>query len=169
LPKSPELTSNAYQPHGPFVRLLGALGLGCEFVHLARCETTWITTSFTLCQETRLSNGEELRIRCFDVTAPRGRVADKRSSAGLNDLGNRRKVPQVLGTSQKGIEFETEFPQLRNRCRSKCYDPASSLCKRNDVQGKGWLDFSSLNLTNGLAQADTEDNVSGTRTGGSKG
>ena len=50
-----------------------------------------------------------------------------------------------------------------------CYDPASSLHKRNDVQGKGWLDFSSLNLTNGVAGADSEDNVSGTRTGGSKG
>ena len=50
-----------------------------------------------------------------------------------------------------------------------CYDPASSLRKRNDVQGKGWLDFSSLDLTNGVAWADSENNVSGTRTGGSKG
>ena len=50
-----------------------------------------------------------------------------------------------------------------------CYDPASSLRKRNDVQGKGWLDFSLLSLTNGLARADSENNVSGTRTGGSKG
>ena len=54
------------------------------------------------------------------VTAPRGRVADKRSSSRFsNDLGNRGKVPQVLGTSQEGIEFKTEFSQLRNRCRSK--------------------------------------------------
>ena len=50
-----------------------------------------------------------------------------------------------------------------------CYDPASSLRKRNDVQGKGWLDFSSLSLTNGVTGADTEDNVNGARTGGSKG
>ena len=50
-----------------------------------------------------------------------------------------------------------------------CYDPASSLRKRNDVQGKGRLDFSSLDLTNGSARADSEDNVSGTRAGGSKG
>ena len=50
-----------------------------------------------------------------------------------------------------------------------CYDPASSLRKRDDVQGKGWLDFSSLNLTKGVAWADTENNVSGTRTSGSKG
>ena len=50
-----------------------------------------------------------------------------------------------------------------------CYDPASSLCKRNDVQGKGWLDFKSLSLTNGSAWTDTEDNVSGVRMGGSKG
>jgi hypothetical protein len=50
-----------------------------------------------------------------------------------------------------------------------CYDPASSLRKRNDVQGKGWLDFNSLDLTNGVAWADSEDNVSGARTGGSKG
>ena len=52
---------------------------------------------------------------------------------------------------------------------SPCYDPASSLRKRNDAQGKGWLDFSSLNLANGSMWADMEDNVSGTRTGGSKG
>ena len=50
-----------------------------------------------------------------------------------------------------------------------CYDPASSLRKRNDVQGKGWLDFSLLGLTNGVARADSEDNVSWARTGGSKG
>ena len=50
-----------------------------------------------------------------------------------------------------------------------CYDPASSLRKRNDVQGKGWLDFNSLNLTNGVAWASAEDNISGARTGGSKG
>ena len=49
------------------VRLLGALGLGCEFVHLAKCVKTWITTSFTLCQETQQSNGEELRIRRFEI------------------------------------------------------------------------------------------------------
>ena len=52
---------------------------------------------------------------------------------------------------------------------TSCYDPASSLRKRNDVQGKGWLDFSSLGLTNGLARADSEDNVSGARASGSKG
>ena len=53
--------------------------------------------------------------------------------------------------------------------RPLCYDPASSLCKRNDVQGKGWLDFNSLSLTNRAARADTEDDVSGARTGDSKG
>ena len=50
-----------------------------------------------------------------------------------------------------------------------CYDPVSSLRKRNDVQGKGWLDFNSLGLTNGLARADLEDNVSGAGASGSKG
>ena len=36
------------------------------------------------------------------VTAPRGRVADKCSSSRFSDdLGNRGKVPQVLGTSHK--------------------------------------------------------------------
>ena len=50
-----------------------------------------------------------------------------------------------------------------------CYDLASSLRKRNDVQGEGWLDFNSLSLTNGVARADTEDNIGGARTGGSKG
>ena len=34
------------------------------------------------------------------VMAPRGRVADKCSSLVSGDLGNRGKVPQVLGTSQ---------------------------------------------------------------------
>ena len=52
---------------------------------------------------------------------------------------------------------------------AQCYDPASSLRKRNDVQGKGWLDFNSLDLTNGVAWKDLEDNVSGARAGGSKG
>ena len=51
----------------------------------------------------------------------------------------------------------------------QCYDLASSLHKRNDVQGKGWLDFSSLSLTNGLAWTDSENNVSGMGAGGSKG
>ena len=55
------------------------------------------------------------------------------------------------------------------RSNALCYDPASSLRKRNDVQGKGWLNFSSLGLTNGVARADAEDNISGTGTGGSKG
>ena len=50
-----------------------------------------------------------------------------------------------------------------------CYNPASSLRKRNDVQGKGWLDFSSLILTNGAARADSEYNVSRTGACGSKG
>ena len=36
-------------------------------------------------------------------------------------------------------------------------------------KGKGWLDFNSLDLTNGLVWADTEDNVSGTWMSGSKG
>ena len=50
-----------------------------------------------------------------------------------------------------------------------CYDPASSLRKRNDVQGKGWLDFRSLSLTNSVARADAEYNVSGAGASGSKG
>ena len=41
--------------------------------------------------------------------------------------------------------------------------------KEMTFQGKGWLDFNSLDLTNGLARADTEDDVSRTRTSGSKG
>ena len=41
--------------------------------------------------------------------APRGRVADKRSSSGLNDLGNRGKVPQVLGTSRRGSSLRLSF------------------------------------------------------------
>ena len=57
------------------------------------------------------------------------------------------------------------------RCNSLvlCYDPVSSLRKRNDVQGKGWLDFNSLGLTNRLARADTEGDVSRTRMSGFEG
>ena len=40
--------------------------------------------------------------------APRGRVADKRSKSGF-DLGNRRKVLQVLGTSRKGSSLRLSF------------------------------------------------------------
>ena len=54
-------------------------------------------------------------------------------------------------------------------CEWKCYDPASSLRKRNDIQGKGWLDFNSLNLTNDSARADTKDSVSRARVSGPKG
>ena len=64
------------------------------------------------------------------------------------------------------------LPQLGSHCQSDakgCYNPMSSLRKRNDVQGKGWLDFSSLSLTNGVAGTDPEDNVSGARVCGSKG
>ena len=34
---------------------------------------------------------------------------------------------------------------------------------------KGWLDFSSLNLTKGVTGADSKDNVGGARVGDSKG
>ena len=44
----------------------------------------------------------------MDVTAPRGRVADKRSSSRF-DLGNRGKVLQVLGTSRKGSSSGLSF------------------------------------------------------------
>ena len=50
-----------------------------------------------------------------------------------------------------------------------CYDPGSSLCKRNDLQGKDGSTSVFRNLTNGSAWTDAEDNVSGARTGGSKG
>ena len=51
----------------------------------------------------------------------------------------------------------------------ECYGPGASLRKRNDLQGKGWLNFSSLDLTNGVARADSEDNVSGAGMSNSKG
>ena len=41
--------------------------------------------------------------------------------------------------------------------------------KEMTLQGKGWLDFNSLSLTNGSARADMEDNVSRARTSGPKG
>ena len=50
-----------------------------------------------------------------------------------------------------------------------CYNPGSSLRKRNDLQGKDGSTSVFRNLTNGLAWTDTEDNISGARVGGSKG
>ena len=50
-----------------------------------------------------------------------------------------------------------------------CYDPGSSLRKRNNLQGKDGSTSSLLNLTRGSAWADTEDNVSRAGAGGSKG
>ena len=49
-----------------------------------------------------------------------------------------------------------------------CYDPGSSLHKRSDLQGKDGSTSIFCNLTNGVAWVDSEDNVSRTRTGGSK-
>ena len=66
-------------------------------------------------------------------------------------------------------DFSTDQTGPPSHVLRWCYDLASSLHKRNDVQGKGWLDFSSLDLTNGVARTDSEDNVSGARTCGSKG
>ena len=82
---------------------------------------------------------------------------------------------QLLAQVERAIKiFETAHPNcvalfIFDQSSAHCYDPASSLRKRNDVQGKGWLNFSSLNLTNRLAQADTEDDISWTRACGSKG
>ena len=50
-----------------------------------------------------------------------------------------------------------------------CYDPGSSLRKRNDLQGKDGSTSALRNLTNGSAWADVKDKVSRARTGGSKG
>ena len=50
-----------------------------------------------------------------------------------------------------------------------CYDPGSSLRKRNDLQGKDGSTSVFRNLTNGSAWADSENNVSGARASGSKG
>ena len=50
-----------------------------------------------------------------------------------------------------------------------CYNPGSSLCKRDDLQGKDGSTSVFRNLTKASAWTDAEDNVSGTRTGGFKG
>ena len=50
-----------------------------------------------------------------------------------------------------------------------CYDPGSSLRKRNDLQGKDGLTSILRYLTNDLAWTDAEDNISRMRMGGSKG
>ena len=53
--------------------------------------------------------------------------------------------------------------------KPKCYDPGSSLRKRNDLQGKDGSTSVLRNLTNGSAWMNLEDNVSGMGAGGSKG
>ena len=55
------------------------------------------------------------------------------------------------------------------RWQQLCYDLGSSLCKRNDLQGKDGLTSVLQNLTKGLAWTDAEDNISRMGTGGSKG
>ena len=50
-----------------------------------------------------------------------------------------------------------------------CYDPGSSLHKRNDLQGKDGSTSALRNLTNGLAWADAKDDIGRVRTSGSKG
>ena len=50
-----------------------------------------------------------------------------------------------------------------------CYDLGSSLRKRNDLQGKDGSTSILRSLTNSSAWADSEDNISGMGTGGSKG
>ena len=50
-----------------------------------------------------------------------------------------------------------------------CYDPGSSLRKRNDLQGKDGSTSVFRSLTNGVVRASSKNNVSGMRTGGPKG
>ena len=49
-----------------------------------------------------------------------------------------------------------------------CYNPGSSLCKRNDLQGKDGSTSALRGLTNDSAWTDAEDDVSRTRAGSSK-
>ena len=50
-----------------------------------------------------------------------------------------------------------------------CYDPGSSLRKRNNLQGKDGSTSVLYSLTNGSAWTDAEYNISGARASGSKG
>ena len=50
-----------------------------------------------------------------------------------------------------------------------CYDPGSSLRKRNDLQGKDGSTSVLQNLTNDLVQMNVEDDVRWARVSGSKG
>ena len=51
----------------------------------------------------------------------------------------------------------------------RCYDPGSSLRKRNDLQGKDGSTSSLRNLAKASTGANAEDNVSRTGVSGSKG
>ena len=53
--------------------------------------------------------------------------------------------------------------------RPCCYNLGSSLRKRNDLQEKDGLTSALRNLTKDSAWMDAKDNISGARTGGSKG
>ena len=76
-----------------------------------------------------------------------------------------------LNGDNQGAIFMASNPVQEKRIKHMdiCYDPGPSLRKRNDLQGKDGSTSSLLNLANGLAQVDMKNNVSGTRTGGSKG
>ena len=50
-----------------------------------------------------------------------------------------------------------------------CYNPGSSLCKRNDLQGKDGLTSVLQDLTNGSAWTDAEDDIRRVRMGSIKG
>ena len=66
---------------------------------------------------------------------------------------------QINGSSSISVSSST----------TDCYDPGSSLRKRNDLQGKDGSTSVLQDLTNGVAWANAEDNVSGTGTSSSKG
>ena len=84
-----------------------------------------------------------------------------------------------MGWAQSEVEAEWSPPNTSSACTWSnscppldypyCYDPGSSLHKRNDLQGKNGSTSIFRNLTNGSARADAEYDVDGTRTGGSKG
>ena len=71
-------------------------------------------------------------------------VAEGAGSGGRNGGQTPVAGSILLRQGYKGAgQQRAQALYCSGRMLNLCYDPASSLRKRNDVQGKGWLDFNS--------------------------
>ena len=97
------------------------------------------------------------------------KMRKKHSSGNFPSFIESLTGPKALN----GLSFlQPVWDQIHSQYKEflyQCYDPGSSLCKRNDLQGKDGSTLVLQYLTNGSAWTDAKGNVSGARTGGFKG